>query len=148
MLDENNKDGLLQFGLLTDTGGVTPLLTVNDKGDLTVPGTISGTTAAGTLKIESGIASDGMILPLPDGVTEQQVANGQAVVHMHISLQVRLDDAPTPKTDVWVPTPLESYVDDERRVHCLVRWHHLSAGAVAVQDQPSYCLYTVLASVK
>lgn len=154
LLDESNKDGLLQFGLLTDTGGVTPLLSVNEKGDLTVPGTITGTTAAGTLKVESGIATDGMILPLPAGVTEKQVADGQAVVHMHISLQIRLQDAPnfkTNQTDVWASSPLESYVDDERRVHCLVRWVNLSPPVGApptVQDQPSYCLYTVLASVK
>ena len=152
LLDETNKDGLLlQFGLLTPSGSVTSLLSVNEKGDLTVTGTISGTTAAGTLQVESGIATDGMILPLPAGVTEKQVTDGQVVVHMHVSLQIRLKDAPDPKTSVWVPTPLESYVDDERRVHCIVRWVNLSpliAASPNVQDQSSYCLYTVLASVK
>jgi hypothetical protein len=145
LLDENNKDGLLQFGLLTDTGGITPLLSVNDKGDLTVPGTISGVTAAGTVKVESGIATDGIVLPLPAGVTERQVADGQALIHVHVSLQIRLEDSPEPKTDLWAPFPLESFVDDQRRVHCRIRWQNLSSTATVV-DQPSYCLYTVVAT--
>ncbi len=148
LLDETNKDRLLQFGLLTDTGGVTPLLFVNDKGDLTIQGTIAGTTAAGTLKIESGIATDGMILPLPAGVTEQQVADGQVVVHIHVSLQIRETDAPN-TTNLWGAFPLEAFVDEERRVKCRVRWMELSPTlGGTIEDRPTYCLYTVLASVK
>ena len=146
LMDETDG-GLLQFGLLTDTGGVTSLFSVNNKGDLTVPGTISGTTAAGTLKIESGIATDGMILPLPAGVTEKQVADGEAVIHTHIALRFREEDAPT-TSEQWGSFPLESFVDTDRRVHCRIRWFQVSSTiGTKIEDHSAACHYTVLASV-
>ena len=87
-----------------------------------------------------------MILPLPDGVTEDQVTAGQAAIHTHISLQVREEDAPDP-SKLWGAFPLEDFVDQQRRVHCRIRWMQLSGGA-SIVDRSSYCLYTVLATVK
>lgn len=148
LMDETDG-GLLQFGLLTDNGGVTPLFSVNSKGDLTVTGTISGTTAAGTLQVESGITTDGMILPLPPGVTEKQVADGEAVIHTHISLRFREEDAPPPSSDQWGSFPLEAYVDTDRRVHCRTRWFQIAPTiGTQIEDRPAACHYTVLASVR
>jgi len=144
-MDETDG-GLLQFGLLTDTGAITPLFSVNAKGDLTAEGTITGVTAAGALLVESGIVTDGMVLPLPPGVTEQQVADGDAVVHTHVALRFRQEDAPTSSPNDWGALPLESFVDADRRVHCRIRWFRLSDSST--QDGPASCHYTVLASVR
>jgi hypothetical protein len=145
MLDETDG-GLFQFGLLTDLGSVTPVFSVNSKGDLTTAGKIVGALAAGGVQVESGIATDGMILPLPPGITAAQVAAGDAVVHTHISVRITEQDAPS-TVDTWGPFPLEAYVDTDRRVHCKVRWNNLTT-PIGIEDHPAACDYIVLASVR
>jgi hypothetical protein len=142
------KDGLLQFGSFNPQGRLLPVLTVDAQGNLKVEGKISGALTTGGVQVESGIATDGMILPLPPGITEKQVADGEAVVQSLISLQLGENAAPVSLTGNLAATPLEQWVDTDRRVHCRLRWFQIGGAAPVIEDHPATCNYIVLASVK
>ncbi|HEX8184277.1 MAG TPA: hypothetical protein VF747_05990 [Blastocatellia bacterium] len=157
--DQSNKpalvlsekdDGLLQFGPLDSLGNVAAVFTVDAQGNVKTEGKISGALTTGGVQVESGIATDGMILPLPPGITEKQVADGDAMVHAQVSPRLSEGAAPpgAPGGAFLIPSPLETWVDDERRVHCLVRWFLLGPPPGIVGDYPGVCDYVVLASVK
>jgi hypothetical protein len=144
---------LLQFGKLTAQGTVTPIFSVNEQGDVKAEGKFIGALTTGSVQVESGIATDGMIVPLPPGITQKQVDDGEAVVQVHIAL--RLDaNAEVPILPNFPPnvalaaTPLETWVDNERRVHCRVRWFRIGTANPRIEDHPGACNYLVLASVK
>ena len=151
ILDETD-DGLLQFGSLDATGKLVPVFKVDAQGNLTAEGKIKGALTTGNVQVESGIATDGMILPLPPGITEKQVADGEAVVQTQVSLRFTGEDLPPPgdppPTGQWGAFPLELWVDSERRVHCKLRWSKVNPVDGSLQDHPAACNYLVLASVK
>lgn len=119
VIDEQDG-GRMYFGLHDGSGAVTKLLTITAKGDVTAEGTIRGRlTDSGGVLIQSGRATDGMLLPLPDGVTQDQVTGGQVVLHAIVTPHVPPSAAPSGKI-VWVPATCE--VDADRRVHCSVIW--------------------------
>jgi hypothetical protein len=144
IIDDDPDHVLLQFGKLTSQGSVTALFSVNEKGDVIAAGKFIGALSAGAVQVESGIASDGMILPLPPGITQAQLENGEALLHVHISPRICEDAAPS--ADIWLPTPIETWVDLERRLRCRVRWFKTSDSTV--QDHPGVCHYLIVASVK
>jgi hypothetical protein len=149
VLDETD-DGLLQFGSLDAQGNLQPVFSVNAKGDVKAEGKIIGALASGVVQVESGVATDGMILPLPPGVTEKQVMDGDAIIQTQISLRFTGKTVPpgnTSTTEQWGAFPLEAWVDAERRVHCRIRWQEL-AGGTRLSDHPAACNYLVLASLK
>jgi hypothetical protein len=154
VLDETDG-GLLQFGTLDPKGDLKTVFSVTAQGDLTVKGKLKGALTTGGVQIESGIATDGMILPLPPGITEKQVADGDAVVHTHVSHWFGI---PTSSL-TSIPVPIELFVDAQRRVNCRVRQFSLLVPVPAVgpiivpvtltsTDVPGACHYVVLASVK
>jgi hypothetical protein len=145
ILDETDN-GLLQFGMLTALGVVTPVFSVTAKGDVKAEGTISGAVAPGSVQLQSGIATDGVVLPLPPGITEEQVASSQ--VTLHISLAPRFPGAAQPDNNSdWVAVPLECKLEDtSRRVLCRFRWFRLNA-LLPFHDLPGACNYVVMASV-
>jgi hypothetical protein len=146
VVDERADGGELAFGLDDGKGGVQKVLQVNAKGDVTAKGKLRGALATGGVQVESGTATDGMTLPLPPGIREDQVKAGDAVVHTHVSLRLPPDaDAPGPP-DQYGAFPLELWVDDQRRVRCRVRW--LRLGTAAFEDRPGVCDYVVLATVR
>jgi hypothetical protein len=147
ILDETG-DGRLQFGSLDAVGRLVPVFTVDAQGNVTAEGKIKGALTTGTVQVESGIATDGMVLPLPPGITEKQVADGDAIVQMQVSLRMTGETTPPQiNTDEWGAFPLETWVDSQRRVHCRVRWFQLSGGS-HIEDHSAACNYIVLASVK
>jgi len=149
LLDETG-DGLLQFGSLDALGRLQPVFSVNAKGDVKAEGKIIGALTTRNVQIESGIATDGMVLPLPPGITEKQVADGDAIVQTHISLRMTGETSPpgaAPSADQWGAFPLEAWVDSDRRLHCQARWFRMIGGSL-VEDHPAACNYMVLASVK
>ena len=127
---------VLQFGKLTAQGAVTPVFSVNEKGDVKAEGKFIEASTPRSTQVESGIATDGTILPLPPGITQKQVDDGEAVVQVHISLWIDENAAPA-MTGNWAATPREMWVDNERRVHCRVRWLRI-AGAGA-EDHSGAC---------
>jgi hypothetical protein len=144
---DNANGGEFRFGLQNAAGGVTPVFTVNAKGDLKAEGKIEGAVTPGNFKVQSGTAMDGVVLPLPTGVTDAMVTSGKATVH--VQLTPRLGGTPTPASaDKWGSFSLECFIDDDRRVHCLVRWLKLD-GAITptILDLPGLCDYLLVVAV-
>lgn len=144
----DTAEWLLQFGKLTAQGAVTPVFSVNEQGDVKAEGKFIGALTTGSAQVESGIATDGMVLPLPPGITQKQVDDGEAVVQVHISLWLDENAAPANSTLTGnlAATPREMWVDNKRRVHCRIRWFRI--GGAGIEDHPGACNYLVLASVK
>lgn len=119
----------LAFGTYKGAGRpIDPLFSVNARGDVTAKGALTGKRTGNSVQVESGIAADGMILPLPPGVTEEQVTAGEATVHVHIAPLVDPAQAPDPAADFAVLVQ-ECRVDADRRVHCRIAWASLPLGA-------------------
>ena len=119
-LDETD-DGRLQFGSLDALGRLVPVFTVDAQGNVTAEGKIKGALTTGTVQVESGIATDGAILPLPTGITEKQVADGDAIVQTQVSLRLTGEVLPPGNVNAseqWGAFPLEAWVDADRRLHC------------------------------
>lgn len=119
--------GTFTFGLQQAGGALAKLLTVDEQGNLTIAGRFSGdiaTRSFQTVKIASGIASDGMRLPLPDGVTQEQVDRGEVRLHVQVTPRA-VGSRPwdgDPSILVWIGSTSELWVDADRRVHCRVHW--------------------------
>jgi hypothetical protein len=135
--------GTLVFGLQDGAGGITPLLTVDSKGNLDAAGTIGTAVFSG-----SGIVSDGMLVPLPGSLTEEKVAQGKIALHIHVS-PFFLPGPPNPTvvgTD-WIFHPRECRVDNDRRVICRFSWKEINNTAQPAIDQPGVCSYMIVAYV-
>jgi hypothetical protein len=89
-------------------GGSNPILTLDRKGNLSIQGTLQS-ALKGDVKVSSGVASDGVKLPLPAGVKESDVGTK---LSLHVFVR--------PFVDMML-VPVECTVDDQRRVRCRVR---------------------------
>ena len=136
-------DGRLAYGPLTAAGAIVPVFSVNAKGDLTIAGKFEGAVTPGSFQVQSGVAMDGVILPLPPGITQEMLDKEQATAHVHVTARVP-PSAPPDSTAGWVAIPIECGVDAARRVRCTARWTKF-AGPMA--DLPGACDYLVLVSV-
>lgn len=144
---EEGEDGpALTFGLLNASGVVTPGLTVTATGDVTATGKLKIKFTPGSTYVQTGVATDGMILPLPPGVKPEDVGEGDASLHVQATPRLAGLAPPITAPGPWVPFPLECSVDDERRVRCLVRWVDV-AGAGGTVDRPGACDYSVTLAV-
>jgi hypothetical protein len=141
VLEETTDGPELKFGLLNSAGVVTPLLRVSPKGDVEATGTIK---SFGQIYIQSGIATDGLVLPLPTGVTEEEVGPGKATPH--IQLIPRLTGLTPPTANASMVAPFECEVDGDRRVRCLLQWTEFAAPA-NTQIVPGTCDYTLIVAV-
>lgn len=135
-------NGWLAFGPLTSAGAVEPVFSVNAKGDLTIKGKFEGAVTPGSVQVQSGVAMDGVVLPLPPGITQDMLDQGQAIAHVHATPRLPPSAPPDAATD-WVACPQECSVDGARRVRCTVRWFN----STGVADLPGACDYVVLVSV-
>ncbi|MFI9455212.1 hypothetical protein [Amycolatopsis sp. NPDC052450] len=132
----------LVFGLYQGNGAVSPLMTVAANGNLTVEGSFSGRISAGSVLATSGTATDGMLLPLPSGVSPEEVADGRVLVHVYVTPRI-----PPSATETALQVPAESTVDIERRVRCRMRLFDPTASPPEVFDQPGAVDFLVLATV-
>jgi hypothetical protein len=135
--------GELQFGAQDAAGTVQPVFRVTAKGDVIALGNIQGAAAPGSVQVQSGTVTDGIILPLPPGVTEEMVAPGKGT--LHVLLTPRMGG--TPPSAKSLSTSLKCSLDDNRRVQCLVRWADLSVVTPTLIDVPGLCDYLLLVSV-
>ena len=131
----------LVFGLYQGSGTVAPLMTVAANGNLTIEGSFSGRTPAGSTLVVSGTATDGMLLPLPSGVTSDQVADGRVVIHVHLTPRT------PPLGDTALYSPVETAMDADRRLRCRVRVYDPVAAPAEVVDQPGAADFLVVATV-
>lgn len=144
---ETDEGSELQFGPLNAAGLLNPVFTVDSKGNLTALGKVSGALASGNVYVQSGVASDGLVLPLPSGVREEDVAPGKAALHVYVNL--RPNGSPPPDSaNRWGAFPLACEVDAARRVTCLVRWFGLAAPVAGqVVDGAGVCDYILMVAV-
>lgn len=144
---DNQNGGELRFGLQDSSGQVIPVFTVNAKGDVTAEGKILGAIAGG-VQVESGVITDGALVPLPAGITQAQIDEGEATIQVHLSPRFQQPASlPDPGLNqVWLMQPLECYAQ-ERRVVCRVRWQSSGAGPGPL-ILPGVCDYQVFGFVK
>jgi hypothetical protein len=145
MLVLDGTEGL-QFGLPDPASGqVRAVFTVSPQGDLTMRGTNPVIS-----QFSSGTASDGMLIPLPGGITQAQVDSGAIVLTTHVTPRYQGSRAPGFATGDWTMAPLECRLDG-RRVCCRVRWSHNGtfpqpgAGGNTI-DVAGVCDYLVIAA--
>ncbi|MFI0820873.1 hypothetical protein ACH4TX_32735 [Streptomyces sp. NPDC021098] len=131
----------LVFGLYQGGGTVAPLMTVAANGNLTIEGSFSGGPQTGSTLVVSGTATDGMLLPLPSGVTPEQIADGRVVLHFHLAPRT----PPLAKTELY--SPVETAVDGDRRLRCRVRRYDPVAAPGEVAEQPGSADFLVVATV-
>ncbi len=102
------------FGLYKGGNVVDPRLTVSARGDVIAAGTIKGALTQGEIRVQSGTITDGLIIPLPQGITQDQVDRGAVILHLFL----------TPHTPQSVPgtwyVPVECGVDASRQLTCQV----------------------------
>ncbi|MER6912551.1 hypothetical protein ABT354_12850 [Streptomyces sp. NPDC000594] len=131
----------LVFGLYGGAGTVTELMTVAANGNLSIAGSFSGRMSVGSTLVASGTATDGMLLPLPSGVTPEQVADGRVVVHVRLTPRV-----PPLATEETLYCPVAAEVDADGRVRCRIRLY-TPAGPERFADVPGAVDFLVLATV-
>ncbi|RSD15374.1 hypothetical protein [Amycolatopsis eburnea] len=129
----------LVYGLYKGTGDVDPLLTVAPNGNLTIAGSFSGQISAGSVLATSGSATDGMVLPLPSGVTPAEVADGRVALHVYVTPKI-------PPSESGLTVPAEATVDGDRRVRCRLRSYDPGVGP-AVTETAGSVDFLVLATV-
>jgi hypothetical protein len=145
VIDQNNG-GEMRFGLQDSTGKVVPVFTVTASGDVHAEGKITGAIAGG-VQIETGVATDGVLLPLPKGIKQEQVNAGQVLLQIRVTphyQELPLTPLPPAGTTRWLMTPIECRTED-RRVFCRSRWAW-SDGSNPT-DLPGACDYLVMAFV-
>jgi hypothetical protein len=143
--------GELRFGPLVAAGTIAdPLLRVDKDGNVKAKGTLSGRAAPGTIHYAGGRASNGLILPLPSGVAEDQVTSGEATLQIVITPHIDPAEAPAGAT-FWAALTEECRVDDERRLHCRIAWMSLDFAAgpqgATLVSAPGAADYLLVASI-
>lgn len=129
----------LVYGLYQGSGSVSPLMTVAANGNLTIAGSFSGGgISAGSVLATSGTATDGVLLPLPLGVTPEEVADGRVALHVYVTPRIPSDTA-------GLNSPAEATVDSTRRVRCRMRFYDPAAGP-EVREEPGVVDFLVLAT--
>jgi len=144
--------GSMTFGGDDGNGGVTNLLQIDDKGNLSIKGTFQGGSSLppGGVSVQSGLASDGVILPLPAGVSEDDVTGNKVVLHIQVTPV--LPGLPVVTTSTPFPSPVAALplwcsVDGDRRVNCFIRsLTYATTPSLTFVDTPGMCQYTVIAA--
>jgi hypothetical protein len=139
---ETAGGGQLRFGRSTPDGGVDPVLTATTAGAVTVNGTLDPGRVVGTLRVQSGVATDGMPLPLPPGVTAADVQAGKWALNVQVTPRFPQPSPPTP-TVAYLVTRCD--VDPGRVAHCELR--SLTSGSPNLLPVPGVCNYLVTAIV-
>ncbi len=130
---------VLRFGLYKGDGSVDARLTVTATGDVTASGTIQGSLNLGQMRVQSGTASHGLVIPLPEGITQDQVDSGAVILHLHLTPRT-----PPSSTGTWY-LPLGCSVDSGRRLTCQVM---PGAGtSITGPPQPGAADYLIVATV-
>ncbi|MET0418458.1 MAG: hypothetical protein ABW022_20795 [Actinoplanes sp.] len=138
----DDKDGLV-FGTTGAAGNVTSLFSVSPDGNVSVRGTLNEAPRRGDVVVDSGMVSDGVVLPLPAGVDPERVADAGVV--LHVQLRPRPSVEAGSGDGIWVDSTLECFVDADRRVHSRVRAIRLDVNPVTHRDSSVPADYLLLA---
>lgn len=146
VLDGENG-GEMRFGLQDAHGAVTTVFSVGAGGDITLSGKIHGQNVEKDVWVESGTIFDGMTVPLPQGVSQQQVDDGQISLHLTVTPRHLAERWPPGlSAGTWIKETFECRVDG-RRVFARERWFDVANWAAPPLTFPAACDYVVLASV-
>lgn len=141
--------GFLAFGVQDSKGRVVPAFKVDAKGNVTAQGKIESVAKpAGTVQVQSGVITDGVILPLPPGVTPGDVAAERVALHVQLTALPPGNKPPSGDPDEWFAVPLQCELDrSSRRVRCRFRWFKVSGTSTGMfKDYPGACNYLVMAT--
>jgi hypothetical protein len=148
IIDETDEGSELKFGNFNSEGTLVPVLTVKENGDIVTPGMIKSKVSSGTVYVQSGLATDGVVLPLPTGVKAEDVAPDKGTLHVQVSMSLEgLVPPANPVGANWAPVPIECSVDADRRVRCQVRWLQVPAAAPNFVDLPGVCNYVLMVGI-
>jgi hypothetical protein len=132
----------LRFGVYKSDGSIDAQLTVTADGNITANGAVKGKAVTGQPSVQSGTATDGVILQLPPGITQADVDGGQAVLHIFVTPTI-LSYQP-PSSYPIGPVVDQCYVDRvTRRVSCMLRWFGTTG---ATQSFPASVDYLLIAT--
>ncbi len=131
----------LTFGLYQGGSNVDPRLTVSAQGDVTATGTIKGALTQGEIRVQSGTVTDGLVIPLPTGITQDQVDGGKVILHLFLT-----PHTPQSVSGTWY-VPVECGVDASRRLTCQVIVGSGSNLTGTVQQQSGAADYLMVATV-
>ena len=145
-LQESATGGQLVFGKLGTNGAIaTPAMTISASGDLTLTGQFKSMVKPGSIQVQSGVAFDGMILPLPVGIASTNIST--ANIYTQVSVHYENLSAPSGLT-LPVAFPLQCTVDSSTRlVNCRLRWWDASNWATPFKDAPAPCDYIVIVAL-
>ena len=121
--EKDEEKVIFAVGADDGEGDIRRIFRIDDKGNVTTTGTISGETLEDQILVQSGTITDGARVPLPAGIDDEQAAN--STVAVHITLTPRFDLASKPATvhSRWFPIAESCFVADvHRRVECVFRW--------------------------
>jgi hypothetical protein len=120
---------------------------IDEKGNLTISGTMTPAPLA-RVYAASGVSFDGLRLPLPAGISQDDVDADKVRLHVQVHPVVTgVQVKPIGNASVSaIPLPTVCEVDptDGLRVRCRIMW--LSFAGVA--ELPAPCNYLVIASPK
>jgi hypothetical protein len=133
------------FGTLGTNGSVTPALTVTASGDVTATGQVKGAVTPGSMQVQSGVAFDGMILPLPVGIKWADVAAGRATVHTHVTVRFDNPTPPDPAYKFAIPQPC-NVNGTTGQISSRLQWVDPAMGLPSVLS-PAACDYLAIAAV-
>jgi hypothetical protein len=138
-------ENLMVVGTNDGAGGIEALVSFKANGDVETKGVFLGMAQAG-VHVQSGMATDGMILPLPSGITQSQIDNG-AGLHVTVAPRYSIDQPVVPPSTPpnAVPFPSECWVDDDRRLHCRIRWQSTATADFVVL--PGVADYQVIVTI-
>ena len=146
LLLDGDDGGQMRFGLQDARGEVNTVFSVNAAGDVTLAGVIKS-PFSNDMWVESGTISDGLLVPLPRGVTQEMVDDGK--VSLHVAVTPRRVSEPFPpgkSAGIFFKEPFECRVDG-RRVFVRDRWFDGVAVPLTATIVPGACDYVVIASV-
>lgn len=131
----------LTFGLYQGGSNVDPRLTVSAQGDVTATGTIKGALTQGEIRVQSGTVTDGLIIPLPTGITQDQVDGGKVILHLFLT-----PHTPQAGPGTWY-VPVDCSLDASRRLTCQVIVGNSSSFPASSQQQSGAADYLMVATV-
>lgn len=138
---ETANGGQLRFGRSTADGGVDPVITATLAGAVTVSGTLKPVPVVGAVRVQSGVATSGMPLPLPPDVTDKGIREGKW--DLHIQVTPRFPPPPATTQSAFVVSRCD--VDANRVVQCEL--YRLDSGSSTLTVVPADCNFLIIASV-
>lgn len=143
-LTETATGATLKFGKQDGTDPVVSVFEVNEKGDLSYAGKLVPPPTA-AVAAESGVISDGLIVPLPPGASANAKLHIQLTPFMQTPRDMILGSATG--ASAAIPLVLECYAEPvTRRVHCRIRWCYAATATADFVDLPGQCSYLIVAS--